>query len=121
MTSIAVPNELVDEVVRTSTLAGLRPPSDILGVVSPRTIVYTPDLSASEQTTFDSLRALARAATLRLTPADWAAISPRCDTLRVFRQKSQAEFMAKTANQRDRELFDATNDLIAIVLRLLRD
>jgi hypothetical protein len=86
----------------------------------PLTLTFDPDLTPAEATILARLVALARSER-GLDPTDYAAIEGRLATLRTFRQQSQSEFMAKTAAERDRELFDTTTDLVAVVLRLLRD
>ena len=100
----------------------LRAASDVTGdpVTGAITYHFIPDLTTVEATELGRLEDLARA-NADMQPADMSAIAPRREALKVFRQQSASEFMAKTATQRDRELFDATTDLIAIVLRLLRD
>jgi hypothetical protein len=101
----------------------LRTPSNVTGdpVSGALTLHFTPDLSPAEVATLAELDAAAKTALDGLTPADWAAIGPRLANLRTFRQQTRNEFMAKTADQRDRELFDLGTDLAAIVLRVLRD
>jgi hypothetical protein len=100
----------------------LRSPSNVTGdpATGALTLHFVPDLTAAEVTTLARIDAIARGGR-SLTPTDWAAIEPRLTAIRTYRQQSQAEFMAKTATQRDRELFDLGNDLAAVVLRLLRD
>jgi hypothetical protein len=100
--------------------AGFRSPTSTEGTPKVITLTYEPDLTPEEQATFDTVSRLAVGASL-LTPEERTLLEPRVLGLRTFRGQSQSEFMAKTANARDRELFDAVNDLAAIVLRLLRD
>jgi hypothetical protein len=125
MTDIVVTRDLVQPLAAACEAAGLPRFTEELGVplgTNPATRIlrWTPDLSPEQVTTLTALTKTATGTAL-LSPADYAALEPRLAAIRLLRQQSQAEFMAKTANQRDRELFDLGNDLAAIVLRLLRD
>lgn len=124
MSNIVVTTERASAIVAASVDAGLRLPTQVIAIGPPpqanRTLVYTPDFTVAEQATFDRLAKTASGTAL-LSPADYAALETRLANIRLFRQQTRNEFIAKTVDQRDRELFDATTDLIAIVLRLLRD
>lgn len=85
------------------------------------TLDFDPPLSAEERTTYALLLALARSGMDHLTPSDWAAIRPHLQTLRDFRQFGRAAFMAQTAAERDRMLYDAQVATMAVLLTLLRD
>jgi hypothetical protein len=96
----------------------LRRPSAV--TAPPLTLTFSPDLTPAEVDTLARLEALARA-NAGMEQVDMAAIQTRLVNLRTFRQLSQSEFMAQTAAERDRTLFDALTDLTAVVLRMLRD
>lgn len=82
---------------------------------------FDPPLTAAEQTLFDNLVRQVRSRVPGITPAEWEALKPNLAALRTFRQQTQAEFMAKTATVRDRELFDAINAITNVLRALLRD
>lgn len=121
MSTFTVTRSAATAIVAGSPAIGLRLPTDNVGAPGSltRDLVYTPDLTPAEQALYDRLLRL-DASAVALSPTDWEAIEPRLAALRTFRQQPQSEFMAKTANARDRELFDAINDLSAVVLRVLR-
>lgn len=52
---------------------------------------------------------------------EYRALKADLAVLRTFRQQSQAQFMALTATQRDRALFDAVNAQTNVLRALLRD
>jgi hypothetical protein len=121
MTIIQLPASRAAALTQALAELGVRQPSSIEGVPkAPLTLTWEPDLTPEEQASVDTVVRLSLSGTL-LSPADYAALAPRLAALRTFRQQSQSEFMAKTANARDRELFDAMNDVSAILLRMLRD
>lgn len=82
---------------------------------------FTPPLSPAEQTIYARLVKLARSTIPGITPAEWQALEPDLAAMRTFRQQSQAEFMALTATQRDRALFDVVNAQTNVLRALLRD
>ena len=84
------------------------------------TPVFVPPLNPTEQEAFDGLQALARA-TLDLNPDDWAAIDAKLPNLRTFRQQTRNQFMALTQTERDRAIFDSLQDIIAVLVAMLRD
>lgn len=125
MTDIAVaghgplgPAGLVTEVTRT-----VRAPEIVLWdqPTATATFRFTPDLSAAEQAAFADTLATLRTRDVQLTTDEYAAIKPHLATLRTFQQQSQAEFMAKSAAERDRELFGVVTALLRTVRSLLRD
>jgi hypothetical protein len=82
-------------------------------------VTFDPDLATEETATLAMIVEWLRAET-GLSFTDYRLIAERSAAYRTFRALSQSEFMALTANQRDRLLQDAVNDLGAILLRLLR-
>lgn len=80
---------------------------------------FDPPLTVAEQARFDTLAEMARAA-VSLTEAEWAAIRPHLQSLRDFRQSGRPAFMALTAAERDRMLYDAQTATTIVLLALLR-
>lgn len=105
----------------TLTAQYVRAPSESWDEDGVATLVFAPPLTAQEQSTFDTLRRLATAPTIVLTPADLTALEPRLATGRLFLQQSQADFIAKGQNVRDRELFDNVSALWRVIFRLTRE
>jgi hypothetical protein len=120
MTSIIVPSSLAQTVLALSAAAGLRP-GRMEGDGSPdRTLVYDPDLSPAEQATFDLALSLAKAHQ-QMTREAFAAIRPDVQVIRDLRQMGRNAFMALTAAERDRLLYDAQAATTTILLALLRE
>jgi hypothetical protein len=82
---------------------------------------FDPPLDAQEQTTYDSLLALARSGMEHLTPDEYATIRPQLVIIRDLRQMGRNAFMALTAAERDRLLYDAQAATTTILLALLRE
>lgn len=82
---------------------------------------FTPDLTADEVTKLGLLMAVARSGMAQITPAEWDRIRPELQALRDFRQLGRNAFMALTAADRDRALYDAQTSTTIILLALLRD
>ena len=85
------------------------------------TLVWVPPLTAEEQAVYARLQRAARSAVQGITPDEWLAIEDDLAAMRTFRQQTQAQFMALTATQRDRALFDAINAQTNVLRALLRD
>ena len=81
---------------------------------------FTPGLSPELTAEFDRRVEVARAA-VSLTPAEWAAIRPQLQTLRDLRQMGRNAFMALTAAERDRLMYDAHVATTQVLLAILRD
>lgn len=86
-------------------------------------VVYTfvPDLTTDEVAVLAALVRAFRQHDVRITLAELQALEPHLATLRTFQQQSQAQFMALTATQRDRALFDVDTAIIRVLRALLRD
>ena len=87
------------------------------GVVS---WVFEPDLTPDELMRFTRLHQIA-AADLRLSPDEFEAIRPSVQTLRDLRQMGRNAFMALTAAERDRLMYDAFTATTQVLLSILRD
>lgn len=101
----------------------LRRPDGIAtdGVTELPIVDFDPPLSGPEQLVYARLVKLVRSTIPGITPAEWQALEPDLAAMRTFRQQSQAEFMALTATQRDRALFDVVNAQTNVLRALLRD
>jgi hypothetical protein len=85
-------------------------------------LVFNPALTTAEQATLADLLRMARMGVPNtLSLAEFQAIKADLDTMRTFRQQTQAGFIALTQNQRDRALFDAINAQTNVLRALLRD
>jgi hypothetical protein len=82
------------------------------------TWTYSPDLTAAESTL---VAEILRAAVTPLTRTERNAIEPQLVTGRAFLALSQSQFMALTAAERDRLIFDNTSAQWRVLFRLLRD
>jgi hypothetical protein len=100
--------------------AGFRSPSSTDGDPRSITLTYEPDLSPAEQATFDSVARLAVGAAI-ITTAEYDTIRPDIQTIRDLRQMGRNAFMALTAAERDRLLYDAQAATTTILLALLRE
>ena len=84
-------------------------------------LVWEPPLTVGEQAVYARLQRAVRSAVQGITPDEWLAIEDDLAALRTFRQQTQAQFMALTATQRDRALFDVINAQTNVLRALLRD
>ena len=82
---------------------------------------FDPPLTVEEQATYARLVRAVRSAVPGITPDEWLAIEDDLAALRTFRQQTQAQFMALTATQRDRALFDVVNAQTNVLRALVRD
>lgn len=98
----------------------LRGASDITTTATDIVLTYTPDLTAAEADVLTQFVRYGRSE-LDLSFAAYQSITGDLATLRTFRQQSQAQFMALTATQRDRALFDVVNAQTNVLRALLRD
>jgi hypothetical protein len=102
--------------------SGLRAPDTDGSIVAPTVVcTWTPDLSAAEQAILDDLGAMTRAHITGLSLDEYRRMVPDLATLKTFRQMAQADWMALTANAREKQTFDVLNALQALVRALLRD
>lgn len=85
------------------------------------TFNFVPPLTTAEEATFARIVAMSRGVIAGITSEEWAALEPSFAQERTFRQQSQSEFIAKTQNARDRELFDTLNAVINELRALRRD
>lgn len=120
MTSIVVPSPLAQLTMSLAYHAGLRPGTMEGDGVTDRTIVYTPDLTAPEQAIFDASLALAKAHQ-QMSREAYAAIRADIQTVRDLRQMGRNAFMALTATERDRLIYDAQSATTTILLAILRE
>jgi hypothetical protein len=81
-----------------------------------RVLTWTPDLTPEE-----TLLAQMAAGAVSLTPAEWSAIRDDIVVIRDLRQMGRAAFMALTAAERDRLMYDAQAATTTILLAILRD
>ena len=84
-------------------------------------LVFVPPLTVEELAVYARLERAVRSAVPGITPDEWLAIEDDLAVLRTFRQQTQAQFMALTATQRDRALFDVINAQTNVLRALLRD
>lgn len=98
----------------------IRPPVSIVQSATEIVLTFTPDLTAAESSLLDTFVRYGRSETA-LAFVDWQGIVDDLDAMRTFRQQSQSEFMALTATQRDRALFDVVNAQTNVLRALLRD
>lgn len=85
--------------------------------LSTRTLLFPRDLAAAETEVVEAfIRSMAR-----LTVADRDAIRPSIVVIRDLRQMGRNAFMALTATERDRLLYDAQAATTTILLAVLRE
>jgi hypothetical protein len=82
---------------------------------------FDPPLTAEEQTTYVLLVALARSGMAHLSPTEYQTVRTNLASLRDFRQLGRNAFMALTAAERDRMLYDAQTATTIVLLAILRD
>lgn len=100
----------------------LRPPATYAtdGDTGEPILTFDPPLTTEEQATLANLLGLARSR-LDVAPEDFATIRTNLQTLRDLRQMGRAAFMALTAAERDRLIYDALVADTVIWLAVLRD
>jgi hypothetical protein len=81
---------------------------------------FDPPLTSEEQARLDRLRAFLRSA-VRVTPEEWDTLVPVIDTLRTHRTRTNTDWSAMTAAQRDTALIDWNRALTDVLRALLRD
>jgi hypothetical protein len=83
-------------------------------------VVFDPPLTPGEQAEWDALLKLASMLE-PMSTAQYDALRPQMQTLRELRQLGRNAFMALTAADRDRMIYDALVAQTIIDLALLRD
>jgi hypothetical protein len=83
-------------------------------------LTFDPPLTVEEQATYATLVA-SLDSPVTLTPAEWATIRPDIQNIRDLRQMGRNAFMALSAAERDRLLYDAQAATTTILLALLRE
>jgi hypothetical protein len=105
--------------------AAVRAPSDIQATATTITLTYDPDLTPAELVTVtavvDDVVSVTNSWDVQLSLAEWQAIRPHIATIRDLRQMGRNAFMALTAAERDRLLYDAQAATTTILLALLRE
>jgi hypothetical protein len=86
----------------------------------PILVDFVPPLTTEEQATLALLVAVARSP-VALTTGEYSAIRSHVQALRDFRQLGRNAFMALTAAERDRQLYDAQTATTIVLLALLRE
>lgn len=87
-----------------------------------RTLVFTPELSAAEQATYDDLVRFAKfGISTTLTLAEFQALKPQLAEIRSFRTRTAAQWNALTTAQREADEVQFLNDLTDVLRALLRD
>jgi hypothetical protein len=92
-----------------------------LDTVTGPALTFAPPLTAPEQVMYATLLALARSGMQHLTPAEYETIRPQLVVIRDLRQMGRNAFMALTAAERDRLMYDAQSATTTILLALLRE
>lgn len=103
---------LVTELVRAPSEYGSNESGDFL--------IFEPTLTPAEQAIVDNIKA-SLDSPITLTVAEWDAIRPELQSLRGLRQMGRNAFMALTAAERDRLIYDALTSQTIIDLAILRD
>lgn len=84
-------------------------------------LVFVPPLTAAEQAKYDDLALMARfGISSSLTLAEFQAIKPALADARTQRQRTDAQWSALTAAQRDTQLIAWCRDLTDVLRALLR-
>jgi hypothetical protein len=82
---------------------------------------FEPPLTSAEQTTFDQIVRMARSHVTGLSLAEFTALQPVLTSIRANRTRSDAQWTALTAAQRDTQLIAWCRDLTDVLRALLRD
>lgn len=101
------------EVAASDLPAGL-----ILSDASGVSLTFEVDLSPAEVATLDLI---VQAAAANLPTSVYDSVRPHVQTLRDLRQMGRSAFMALTAVERDRLVYDAQSATTTILLALLRE
>lgn len=120
MTTINLAPTVAHNLLAALVETGLRRPTSHSSDKTGASITWDPDLTPAEQATLDVLLKLAVGATL-ITPAEADAIRDDIVVIRDLRQLGRNAFMALTAADRDRALYDAQSATTTILLAILRE
>jgi hypothetical protein len=108
----------ITERIASGVAAAGLPVGLILSDGSGVTLSFTPDLSPEQVTTLDLV---VQAADAGLPTSIYDAVRPDVQTIRDLRQMGRNAFMALSAAERDRLLYDAQAATTTILLALLRE
>jgi hypothetical protein len=112
-------------IAATEGVAVVRPPTEARVTADTLTLTFTPDLTAGEVTTVTGIVAdvvgFALSQSTPATLAAYKAIRPDIQNIRDLRQMGRNAFMALSAAERDRLLYDAQAATTTILLALLRE
>jgi hypothetical protein len=98
----------------------LRAPSNVTMAEGEPLFTFDPPLTSQEQATLDLIIKYVRSG-MTVTYAGYLAIRPHLTTIRDLRQMGRNAFMALTAAERDRLLYDAQAATTTILLAMLRE
>ena len=123
MTTIRVETSLVC-VVRDVMAERSRPPDQVLLFApddrSMGELTWSVDLSPAEVRTVEAITRSARMLS-GMTPDAYDAVRSQVQGLRDLRQMGRNAFMALSAAERDRLMYDALTDVTVVLLAILRD
>jgi hypothetical protein len=120
MTTLVLASSRAASVHQALAEAGIRAPSITGPMRGPLTLAWEPDLTTEEQAAVDAVVRLSVGSVL-ITAAEYETIRPHITTIRDLRQMGRNAFMALTAAERDRLMYDAQAATTTILLALLRD
>lgn len=109
------PNPELARLIELAT-AELRAPDTYADIDS---LTFDPPLTAQEQARLTELRATIESP-VSLSVIEWDRIRPELQTLRALRQMGRSAFMALSAAERDRLIYDALTSQTIIDLAILR-
>lgn len=117
MTTVALPTEpLLRDAFIGRVVVLLRVPSG----VDATSMTFDPDLTVDEQATvalaLDQVKS-----EIGLTAAAYADIRAQMQVLRALRQLGRNAFMALSATERDRQLYDAMTAVTQVFIAMTRD
>lgn len=98
----------------------LRAPAEYIREDGVDRLVFDPPLTAEEEPVYDALLHIARSTEL-MTVGQYDAVREQMQTLRALRQMGRNAFMALSAAERDRALYDAFTATTQVLLSILRD
>jgi hypothetical protein len=116
MTTIAVSPAVRNGIHGLCLNNGVRAPE-----VTATEAIWTPDLSPIDLAIVNDIVALLESGMSHLTPAEYANIRPQLVIIRDLRQMGRNAFMALSATERDRLLYDAQAATTTILLAVLRE
>ena len=113
----AVDPSSLERIARGADVVGL-PDRVVLADTAGVTLTFEADLDAAQVATLDLV---VQAADASLPTALYDSVRPHVQTIRDLRQMGRNAFMALTAAERDRLIYDAQTATTTILLALLRD